>query len=120
MKLAVRALAALGAIALTAGLSACAATKPDLVPSDDAATPAVVVRVVDNAFEPKEVTIKKGEAVRWEFGNNSSEHDVVAGDGSFVSALIFEGSYTHVFKNQGDFDYLCSIHPEMTGVVTVK
>ena len=118
MKIAARLGALITAAALTAALSGCSA-KPDTVPSDDGVEPAVVVRVVDNAFEPKDVSIKPGEAVRWEFGNNSANHDVVADDGSFVSELIFEGSYTHVFEDTGEFPYDCSIHPEMRGVVTV-
>ena len=29
------------------------------------------------------------------------------------------GEYVHVFATAGDFLYDCSIHPEMTGTVTV-
>ena len=109
-----------GALALAAGLAGCAPAKPPVVASDDSADAAVTVRVIDNAFEPAEITISEGEAVRWVFEGPSSEHDVVAGDGSFVSELMAEGSYTHVFDEAGDFDYLCSIHPEMRGLITVE
>lgn len=112
--------ASLGVFLLAFGLAACAPAKPPLVPSDDDAKVTVTVRVVDNKFEPKEITISQGEAVRWVFEGPSNEHDVVAKDGSFVSELMREGSYTHVFNDQGDFDYLCSIHPEMMGLVTVE
>ncbi|WP_125098322.1 cupredoxin domain-containing protein [Leucobacter chromiireducens] len=99
-------------------LSGCAPSKPELVPSDEGVKAAVTVRAIDNRFEPREVEIEPGQAVRWVF-EGSMEHDVVAKDGSFVSELQQTGSYTHLFEEAGDYDYLCSIHPEMTGVVRV-
>ncbi|WP_336659130.1 cupredoxin domain-containing protein [Leucobacter sp. USHLN153] len=109
------ALLGIGAVAL---LSACGPGAPEPVPSDDGASPAVTVTVSDNQYDPAEVEIAPGEAVRWEFvGPN--EHDVVANDRSFVSELQTEGTYTHVFDEAGDFDYICSIHPEMRGIVHV-
>lgn len=110
--------AAAAAATLLFGLSACAPAKPEVTPSAEGVTPAVTVHAIDNKYEPAEVKIKKGEAVTWEFvGTN--RHDVVAADGSFVSELVYEGSFTHVFDEVGTFSYICSIHPEMRGVVTV-
>lgn len=111
-------LAGLAGIVGVGALAGCAATKPDVVPSDDEVKAAVTVRAFDNAYEPKQVTIAPGQAVRWVF-EGPAEHDVVAGDGSFVSELMREGSYTHLFEEEGDFLYDCSIHPEMTGVIRV-
>lgn len=110
-------LGALGAGSLV-GLTACSASKPAAVPSDDVETD-VVVHVIDNRYVPAEIDISAGTAVRWVF-EGTAEHDVVAADGSFVSELITEGSYTHLFEEAGDFDYDCSVHPEMTGVVRVS
>lgn len=108
------------AFALTLTLIAgCTAGKPELVPSDDTASPTVTVHALDNLYDPAEVTIKRGEAVRWVF-EGVNEHDVVANDRSFVSELVREGSYTHKFKEPGDYSYICSIHPEMRGVIHVK
>jgi plastocyanin len=104
---------------LTALATGCANQKPEVTPSDPDAKPAVVVKAVDNAYEPKDVAVEKGDAVQWTF-EGSDQHDVVAEDGSFVSELQTEGSFTHVFDEAGTFDYDCSIHPEMTGSVTVK
>lgn len=110
----------LGVAVLAFGLAACSAEKPPVVPSDEGAKVSVTVRVIDNRFEPSNITIQQGQAVNWVFEGASSEHDVVAKDGSFVSELMMEGSYTHVFDEPGAFDYLCSIHPEMRGLVTVE
>ena len=117
---ATRGLAAVGAAALALALSGCSAAKPPVVPSDDDAKVSITVRVIDNAFEPSEITIQAGQAVSWSFEGPSSEHDVVANDGSFVSELMAEGSYTHLFTEAGTFDYLCSVHPEMRGTITVE
>lgn len=113
-----RIVAGIAAIGLVAALAACAPPKPDLTPSADDAEPVVTVRAYDNAYDPAEVTIEEGDAVRWVF-EGSSEHDVVAEDESFVSDLMRDGSFTHVFETAGDFPYDCSIHPEMRGVVHV-
>lgn len=105
-------------LAALAALAGCSPAKPEPTPSDDGVEPAVVVRAVDNAYEPAEVEVRVGEAVRWDF-EGGQEHDVVSEDRSFVSELLPEGSYTHVFESAGEFAYLCSIHPEMRGLVTV-
>ncbi|MFC5336967.1 cupredoxin domain-containing protein [Leucobacter denitrificans] len=117
-RIAARAAATLGALTLALTLAACA-SPPEVVPSDDGVEPAVVVTVIDNRYEPSEVEIEAGEAVQWVF-QGSAKHDVVADDGSFVSELMYEGTYTHVFDESGEFPYVCSIHPEMTGVVHVN
>lgn len=93
-------------------------SKPEVVPSATGVEPVVTVRAVDNKFLPAEVEVAPGQAVRWVF-EGTMEHDVVAEDGSFVSELMHEGSYVHVFDAAGEFPYDCSIHPEMTGVVRV-
>lgn len=113
--------AALLAVVLLLVLSGCS-SKPPVVPSADAATVDVGATVVvkDMTFSPASVTIKAGQAVTWEFDDGVVKHDVIAEDGSFVSELMVGGSYTHVFDEAGTFDYSCSPHPRMTGVVIVQ
>lgn len=105
-------------LAAVGALAGCAPGKPEPVPSDDSATPDVTVRVFDNQYEPAEVEITPGQAVQWVF-EGPAEHDVVANDRTFVSELVTSGTYTHVFDEAGEYAYLCSIHPEMRGVVRV-
>lgn len=78
----------------------------------------MTVRAYDNAYDMAEVEVSQGEAVRWVF-EGRSEHDVVAQDASFVSDLMRQGSFTHVFNEAGSYEYDCSIHAEMKGVVNV-
>lgn len=107
------------AAALAGVLAACSTGKPEPVPSDEGVEPVVTVMAIDNKYEPAQVEVKPGQAVRWVFAG-SMEHDVVAADGSFVSELQLSGEYVHVFEEAGEFAYDCSIHPEMTGVVVVR
>lgn len=112
-------LGALATVGAVGALSGCAAPAPVVVPSDDDATDiGATVVASDNRYEPAEVTVRAGQAVTWVFAG-ANEHDVVANDRSFVSALTRAGSYTHVFRDAGEFSYLCSIHPEMVGLVRV-
>ncbi len=115
-----RHLAAVLASLLTVVLTACAsAAKPPVVPSATGIEPVVTVQVIDNRYEPAEVVIEAGQAVRWVF-SGTMEHDVVAADGSFVSELLTSGEYVHVFDQAGTFEYDCSVHPEMTGSIIVR
>lgn len=113
--------AALLAVVLLLVLSGCS-SKPPVVPSADAASVDVAATVVvkDMKFMQPSVTIAVGQAVTWEFDDGFVKHDVVADDGSFVSELMVGGSYTHVFDKAGTYDYSCSPHPRMTGVVIVE
>lgn len=114
-----RAFGGIVGVALVGLLAACASQQPAFVPSDEGVEAAVTVTVIDNKYEPAQVEVKPGQAVRWVFAG-SMEHDVVAADGSFVSELQTSGEYVHVFDEAGEFPYDCSIHPEMTGIVSVR
>lgn len=109
------------AAAGTLALAGCVQPKPPVVPSAGPdVKPVVQITVVDNEYHPAEVTIRPGDAVEWIFQGHSADHDVVADDRSFVSELMREGSYVHVFEKAGTFGYDCSIHPEMRGTITVS
>jgi plastocyanin len=77
----------------------------------------------DHAFDPRELAVAVGTTVRWTFadlgpsGNAAVPHDVV-GDG-FQSPILSEGTFEHTFTQAGRFEYVCSLHPGMNGVVTV-
>ncbi len=115
-----RAFGSLMVAALAGVLAACAPQKkPATVLSAAGVQADVTVAVIDNKFEPANVEVKPGQAVRWVF-SGVMEHDVVAEDGSFVSELQTSGEYVHVFEKAGDYPYDCSVHPEMTGVVSVR
>ena len=77
------------------------------------------VSIEDFYFEPSELTIQPGETVTWT-NNGNHPHTVTADDGSFDSGTLQPGeSYSHTFQSAGMVPYHCSIHPFMTGSVSV-
>src|SRR5271166_3617997 len=70
-------------------------------------------------FDPATLTVPVGTTVTWT-NLDEEPHTVAAKDGSFHSpGLDTHGSYSFTFTAPGTFDYICSIHPFMTGTVVV-
>ena len=72
-------------------------------------------------FNPASVTVKAGDKVTWT-NKDSVGHDVT-GDNfkSGDSGGLQNGdTFSHTFDKKGKFDYVCTVHPGMTGSVTVK
>ena len=78
------------------------------------------VGIADFAFTQSSVTVRVGTRVTWTNRKPAIQHTVTADDGSFGSAQLSAGaSFSHVFTTAGTYAYHCSIHPDMTGTVTV-
>jgi plastocyanin len=78
------------------------------------------VSMAGRAFSPSTITIAAGGSVTFH-NDDDRAHTVTANDGAFDSGTIAEGgAWKRTFKQAGTFAYLCAIHPEMTGEVTVK
>jgi len=88
-----------------------AATKPN-------ARAIVKVSMRNMQFYPRALKIKKGDVVQWK------NDDLVAHTAtsvSFDSGLMNPGtSWRHTFTKAGQFEYVCTFHPMMTGVIVVK
>ena len=76
-------------------------------------------------YDPAEVTIKTGDTVMW-VNDDISIHNLASGTpnkgptSEFESGLMqAAGTFEHTFNNVGSIDYYCTIHPWMTGVVTI-
>jgi len=86
-----------------------------------AATPAskVDVDIAKFLFTSKEITVAPGTTVVWT-NRDETPHTVAASDKSFSSkGLDTNDKFEHTFAKEGDFDYICTVHPFMTGVVHV-
>jgi plastocyanin len=71
-------------------------------------------------FAPVSLTIKAGDSVKWDNGDQR-DHTVVAADGSFNSGNIGPGgNFSFTFAKAGKYEYACSLHPRMKGVVIVQ
>ena len=85
-----------------------------------AAPPAPTVDIAKFAYTPKEITVAPGTKVVWA-NHDETPHTIASSDKSFASkGLDTDDKFEHVFANEGDFTYYCTLHPFMTGVVHVR
>jgi plastocyanin len=87
-----------------------------------AASPAatVTVDITKFTYAPKELTIAPGTRVVWT-NKDETPHTVTSNDKSFASKGLDTGDkFEHTFATPGDFDYICTVHPFMTGTVHVR
>lgn len=81
---------------------------------------AEAVAIEDFEFSPPSVEVGIGTTVTWTNGG-SSQHTATATDGSFDSGVLSQGdSFSHTFDTAGTFDYLCTVHPNMKGTISVR
>lgn len=72
-------------------------------------------------FLPSTITVNAGTTVTWQNEDNSFHIVASKTEGAFSSDLISpKKTFEHTFAEQGSYEYYCSLHPWMTGTVTVK
>jgi amicyanin len=82
--------------------------------------PVATVSMDHNTFIPTEITVVPGTTVTW-VNNEAMPHTVVDSNKGFRSkTLIKDAAFSFTFTTAGDYDYQCSIHPNMKGKVIVK
>jgi plastocyanin len=78
------------------------------------------VRIADFAFDPRTITAKVGQTVKWEHRDAGVTHTVTALDTTFDSGDLEEGEeFSHPFRTAGTSAYRCTIHTDMRGTVKV-
>lgn len=78
----------------------------------------VQVSMRNMKFNPQTLKVKKGAVVEWK---NDDLVPHTATSASFDSGSLGPGkSWRHTFTKAGQFSYVCTFHPMMTGVVIVK
>jgi plastocyanin len=111
------ALAGLLALALSACGSSGATTTGDTpAAADTNGGPTVTIK--DLAYTPQTLTVAAGATVTWVWQDGAIAHDV-KGPG-FKSRVMAEGTFRHRFTQPGTYDYLCTLHPNMTGTIEVN
>ncbi|HVM20446.1 MAG TPA: plastocyanin/azurin family copper-binding protein [Egibacteraceae bacterium] len=77
------------------------------------------VEIRDFRFAPADLKVPSGTTVTWQ-QTGDAPHTVTADGGEFDSGIIDAGgSFAHTFDEAGTYAYLCSLHPQMAGTVTV-
>ncbi len=88
----------------------------------------IVIKVIGNSFYPKVAAIPVGSRVVWVnedvlsigSGEVTGQHNiaVVGGPEQLTSYLMKNAeSFSHVFKKEGNYSYICGIHPYMKGAI---
>ncbi|MEU7218035.1 cupredoxin domain-containing protein [Nocardia iowensis] len=97
-------------------------TTPTSQPAGDPKPAAVTVDVSDMKFSPAEVTIKTGDIITWHFSDKAPHNVQGIGDKAMGlnSPIIDKGDWSYTFTVPGTYRYLCSLHPEMRGTITVQ
>ena len=73
------------------------------------------------AFSPKKLSIKRGTTVTFAFRDDTTAHNVVSkGPKRFKNIGVrSSGSQKRTFTAAGVYRYVCSLHPGMSGQITV-
>jgi plastocyanin len=78
------------------------------------------VTIGDRVFIPPTLEVATGATVEWT-NADSETHTVTASEGAFDSGILAEGAaFSATLDAPGSYAYLCAIHPEMTGTITVS
>ena len=82
---------------------------------------AVVITMKDIQFDPKDATASAGQDICWQ-NEDGVDHDAVAEKGAtFKSDLFGKGeTFTTKAEKPGRIEYVCTIHPGMTGTIEVS
>jgi plastocyanin len=97
---------------------------PELRSAADPALPAVApsadIRIDNFNFTPPTLVVAPGTRVTWTNADDEA-HTVVEKERKFKSAALdTDDTYSQTFTAPGEYEYICSIHPYMTGKIVVK
>jgi plastocyanin len=78
------------------------------------------VRLVDNAFAPRTLTVRKGDTVRFRWAGRQP-HNVVSRRGvRFRSPVQRSGTFSQRVRRAGSYQLICEIHPGMGMTLRVR
>ena len=82
---------------------------------------AVEIKMADIKFDPENASAGVGQQICW-VNEDSIDHNAVAESGaSFKSELFGKGeTFTASVDEPGTVQYVCTIHPGMTGTLTIE
>lgn len=77
------------------------------------------IQMSANSFLPQTLTVTAGTAVRWV--NSSQVNHTVTSSGGFFDDFLAPGeSFVYTFSTAGTYNYICTIHAGMAGIVIVE
>ena len=90
----------------------------------------ITVSIVGNSgrssYNPNPIEIKVGDTVTWINNDYSSPHTVTSSSSSNDGSITFDSdilrrseTFSFTFDKEGQYPYLCTLHPSMIGTVVV-
>jgi len=111
---------AAGTAIITASMTAGAVTKTGTATVTVQVAPvSAAVTTPTLAFTPATVDVRAGGAVMWTFGSTPHTVTFTTGGAPADVPQLQDGSASRTFPTHGSFNYHCSIHPSMNGLVIV-
>jgi amicyanin len=97
---------------------------PTDAPPADGGEMTASVTMRNSTFQPAEITVSAGTTVTWT-NEDAVPHTVTSGTrdnptGSFDASVASGGTFSFTFEDPGTYEYHCTIHPGMDGVVIVE
>lgn len=78
------------------------------------------VSIANFAFAPADVTVAAGATVTWS-NDDGAPHGLAYKDGAKGTDVLLPGEkFSRTYDQPGTFDYVCAVHPYMTGKVIVQ
>ena len=89
--------------------------------NDETTTKQNRIEIKDFAFNPQTITVKSGEKVTW-INRDDEPHTIVSVGKQFKksTALDTDQEFTITVGAPGTYEYFCSVHPKMTGIIIVE
>jgi plastocyanin len=103
-----RIVAVAGALALTVGIG----TGSALAADHD-------VAISGFSFSPRTLTVQVGDTVTWT-NSDAQTHTATSGSAWDTGNIGNGQSKSITFRTAGTFDYVCRIHPQMSGTIVVQ
>jgi plastocyanin len=77
--------------------------------------------MIDNfTFTPQRVTVKAGTTITW-INHDDIPHAVASSTKAFKSKVLdTDDKFSFTFTTAGSYEYFCSLHPHMTGMIFVE
>ena len=89
--------------------------------ANDTTTKQDRIEIKDFAFNPQTITVKSGAKVTW-INRDEEPHTIVSVEKQFKksTALDTDQEFTITTGTPGTYNYFCSVHPKMTGIIIVE
>jgi YVTN family beta-propeller protein len=89
-------------------------------PTGAGATVGAKVSIANFAFAPPSIAIAPGQSVTWS-NDDGAPHGLAFKDGAAgIDVLLPGATFTRAYDKPGSYEYVCAVHPYMSGKVVVR